>query len=196
MAGAATDAELMVRAREGDTAAFTTLIERHRGWLRQLLYHLSWSREEAEDGVQEVFLRLWQARRNWEPRAALRTYLYTLARNYWLNRSTRGRSPRQVSSLDEAAGPFGRRHLEALPDSRPTPEAQVIRNLEVSRLRRLIDGLPEKQRVVFIMNEYLDLRYAVIAETLGIPEGTVKSRMFQAVQTLREQLGREGGAEQ
>lgn len=184
----ASDAELMARARDGDTDAFTALIERHRDWLRQLLYHLSWSREEAEDGVQEVFLRLWQARRTYEPRAALRTYLYTLARNYWFNRSTRQRSPRQVSSLEEPDGPYGRRRIEELPDRQPTPEAQVLRNLEIYRLRRLVDQLPEKQRVVFIMSEYLDMRYAVIGETLDIPEGTVKSRMFQAVQTLRQGL--------
>lgn len=96
-----------------------------------------------------------------------------------------------MTSLETPAG----RRLEELPDRRPTPEAQVLRNLEVYRLRRLVDQLPEKQRVVFIMSEYLDMRYAEIGETLGVPEGTVKSRMFQAVQTLRAQLSRQGGGE-
>ena len=180
-------------ARQGDAAAFAALVARHRQWLQRFLYHLFWSQDEAEDGVQEVFLRLWLARHRYEPSARLRTYLFTLARTYWLNRSNRQLRPRQIVSLEDQFGPGARRLIEQMADRDPTPEAVVIARYERFRLRRMVDGLPEKQRLVFIMSHFLDMRYAEIGETLGIPEGTVKSRMFHAVANLRERLTRQGG---
>jgi RNA polymerase sigma-70 factor (ECF subfamily) len=74
-----------------------------------------------------------------------------------------------------------------------TPEAEIIARCERSRLRQMVDALPEKQRLVFVMSQYLDMRYPEIGDTLSIPEGTVKSRMFHAIRSLRERLAHEGG---
>jgi len=179
----------MARVCEDDQEAFGILAQRYKDWLTRLLYHLFWNREEAEDGAQEVLLRLWLARRTYEPTANLRTFLFTIARNYWHNRSTRVIRKTHCASLEEQFGPNARRIIEELADESPTPEHLVIQRLEQYRLRRMISGLPEKQRLVFVMSHFLYMRYREIGETLGIPEGTVKSRMATAVETLRQRLG-------
>ena len=191
MSDMASDRELMARVQEGDDGAFGVLADRHKDWLTRLLYHLFWSREEAEDGAQEVLLRLWLSRDRYRPTANLRSYLFTIARNYWHNRSTRVIRKTRAVSLEEQFGPGARRMIEQLADEAPTPEHIVIRRLEQYRLRRAVDQLPEKQRLVFVMSHFLDMRYREIGETLGIPEGTVKSRMAAAVTTLRGSLGEE-----
>lgn len=185
-----TDSELMARVKLDDQEAFGALTERHKPWLTRLLYHLFWSREEAEDGAQEVLLRLWLARGRYEPTANLKTFLFTIARNYWHNRSTRVIRRQPVVSLEEQFGPGTRAVIERLADRSPTPEQQVMERYEVFRIRRAVDSLPEKQRMVFILSQYGDMRYAEIAELLEIPEGTVKSRMATAVQVLRVALSR------
>ncbi|MEI6500619.1 MAG: sigma-70 family RNA polymerase sigma factor [Armatimonadota bacterium] len=180
-----TDAELMARVQHDDPEAFALLAQRYKPWLTRLLYHLFWNREEAEDGTQEVLLRLWLARGRYEPSANLKTYLFTIARNYWHNRSTRVIRKHPVVSLEDQFGPGARMIIEELADRSPTPEQRVIERYEVFRIRRAVDALPEKQRLVFILSQYGDMRYAEVAEVLGIPEGTVKSRMATAVNTLR-----------
>ena len=183
------DQDLMALVQQGDTEAFGLVAQRHKDWLIRLLYHLFWNREEAEDGAQEVLLRLWLARRTYEPTANLRTFLFTIARNYWHNRTTRVIRKTKAVSLEEQFGPNARRVIEELADEAPTPEHIVMQRLEQYRLRRAINQLPEKQRLVFVMSHFLDMRYREIGETLGIPEGTVKSRMATAVETLRGRLG-------
>ncbi|MHB8996124.1 MAG: RNA polymerase sigma factor [Armatimonadota bacterium] len=182
------DSELMARVKLGDQEAFSLLVQRHKPWLTRLLYHLFWSREEAEDGAQEVLLRLWLSRQRYEPRANLKTFLFTIARNYWHNRSTRVIRRQPVVSLEDQFGPGARAIIEKLADQSPTPEQQVMERYEVFRIRQAVDALPEKQRLVFILSQYGDLRYSEIAELLGIPEGTVKSRMATAVEALRRGL--------
>jgi len=183
------DQDLMARVCDGDQEAFGILAQRHKDWLTRLLYHLFWNREEAEDGAQEVLLRLWLARRTYQPTANLRTFLFTIARNYWHNRSTRVLRRSPVVSLEDQFGPNARRVIEELADESPTPEHLILQRLEQFRLRQAINQLPEKQRLVLVMSHFLDMRYTEIGETLGIPEGTVKSRMATAVLALRGRLG-------
>lgn len=182
------DAELMQLVCRGDPEAFAALAQRHKPWLTRLLYHLFWNHEEAEDGSQEVLLRLWLARERYAPGASLKTFLFTIARNYWHNRSTRVIKRHPVVSLEEQFGPWARQVIEELADQDPTPEQVVIARYEVFRLRRAVDRLPEKLRLVFILSQYGDMRYAEVGEVLGIPEGTVKSRMAAAVERLRRAL--------
>lgn len=187
------DLELMARVKLDDQGAFAILVQRHKSWLVGLLYHLFWSREEAEDGAQEVLLRVWLGRKQYEPRAALRTYLFTIARNYWHNRSTRGPRKQPLVSLEDQFGPGARVMIEEMADRSPTTEQVVMRRWELFQIRRAVDQLPEKQRLVFVLSQFGEMKYGEVAEVLGIPEGTVKSRMAAAVQSLRVRLASIGG---
>ncbi|MGD8240021.1 MAG: RNA polymerase sigma factor, partial [Armatimonadota bacterium] len=175
------DAELMTRAKRGDARAFGVIADRYKGWLRRLFYHLFWDWDEAEDAAQEVLLRLWLARERYEPRAKLSTYLFTIARNHWLGQRARANSRPKVVSLQEQFGPGAAGILRRIADEAPSPEDTVIRRYELFRIRRAIDEVPEKHRIVFILCHFEGLRCAEAAEMLGIPEGTVKSRLWHAI---------------
>jgi len=182
------DAELMARAKRGDTEAYGIIVDRYKSWLRRIFYHLFWDWEEAEDAAQEVLLRVWLARERYEPRAKFSTYLFRIARNHWLGQRARTNRRPQIVSLQEQFGPGAAAMLRQMADEAPSPEDTVIRSYELFRIRRAIDELPEKHRLVFILCHFEGLRYAEIAEMLGIPEGTVKSRMSHAVGKLRRKL--------
>jgi len=194
MDATADDVELMRRSKEGDSEAFAVIVQRHKGWLQRLFYHLFWDWEEAQDATQEVLVRVWLARERYEPRARFRTYLFAVARNYWLNRQARSNCRPRALSLQEQFSPETLSLLEKMAGDSPSPEDAVIRSYERFRIRRAVSGLPEKQRLVFILSHFEDLRYAEIAELLDIPVGTVKSRMSHAVQALRDELTEEEGS--
>ena len=181
-----TEEQLMVAAREGDEEAFRTLALRLRDVVSRFLRHLGCDETTVEDLVQETLLRLWSARSRYEQRAALRTYVLTIAKNLWLSHRRRDQTAREVAPADRGDEALdrlllGHNHL-------PEPEAHLLRKYRLFRIRQAITALPERQRLVFVLAHIEDLRYAQIADMLGIAEGTVKSRMHRAIQNLRTTL--------
>jgi len=189
--GEPNDEELMLRARAGDADAFCALAARHQPWIERFLYHMTWDRELAEDGAQEVLVRVWLARERYQPTARFSTFLFTVARNWWRNVRARRNSRPPVVALEEQVGPEARALLRTLTSGDNVPERELLRGYERFRIRRAIDALPEAQRLVFILSHFEDLPHARIAALLGIPEGTVKSRMHHAYRRLREALTEE-----
>jgi RNA polymerase sigma-70 factor (ECF subfamily) len=191
------DIGLMCRARDGDVEAFTRLVGRHRERVEGFLYRLFWDREKAEDGAQEVFLRLWLARHRYQPRARFTTFLYQVAHNYWLNELRKARArPVEVSwneKPDPDGGPGDPRGAPRLPPAPAAsePHYQLFLRYRQWRIREAIARLPEPHRLVFVLGHLEGRRIAEMAEILGIPEGTVKSRMHTAVRLLRGWLGPE-----
>ncbi len=185
------DEELMVRAREGDADAFCELAARHHGWIERFLYHMTWDREEAEDGAQEVLVRVWLARERYEPSARFTTFLFTVARNWWRNRRERWAARSPVVALEDQVGPEARALLRERTTPDDVPERELLRGYERFRIRRAIDALPEAQRMVFVLSHFEGLPHAQIAGLLDIPEGTVKSRMHHAYLKLRDALNEE-----
>lgn len=94
-------------------------------------------------------------------------------------------------SLQDQLGPTAREALRALTTPEDVPERELLRGYERFRIRRAIADLPEAQRLVFVLSHFEDLPYAEIARLLGIPVGTVKSRMHHACRKLREALAEE-----
>jgi RNA polymerase sigma-70 factor (ECF subfamily) len=175
-----TDIDLMLRARAGETAAFHELVRRYRAPLRCFFAALLADRSLADDFVQETFLRLWLARERYEPAGKFSTYLFQIGRHYWLNQRKKQRPEVGLDLCEE----------DALA-SRVTgtqPEAMLLQRYRDARVRRAIDALPEHYRVVFTLSHFDGLKYAEIACQLGIPVGTVKSRMSEAVRRLRAAL--------
>lgn len=173
----------MCRAREGDVEAFAQLVAGHRRRVESFLYRLFWSHDKAEDGAQEVFLRLWMARRRYEPRARFTTFLYQVARNYWLDEARKARVRPEVEWPQGREGALNVPAPEAL-----EPYHQLFLRYRQWRIREAIARLPEIYRVVFVLGHLEERKLAEIAEILEIPLGTVKSRMHAAVRMLRAWL--------
>jgi RNA polymerase sigma-70 factor (ECF subfamily) len=160
------ETDLMRRVKAGDRAAFEDLFRAFERPLGSYLLRLTWNRSLVEDLLQDTFLRVWKAAPGWEPAAKVSTWIFRIAHHLHLNAAAR---------RQERSG--------TLPE-RAAPEAPGAEAAEA--LRELLAGLPEGERAVLLLSEVQGFRYAEIADVLGIPVGTVKSRMSSAVRRLRE----------
>lgn len=181
------DVRLMCQAREGDVQAFSCLFARHRERVEAFLFRLFWDREKAEDGAQEVFLRLWMSRCRYEPRARFTTFLFQVAHNYWLDQLRKtGARPFEVDLTAELESRTPGKALRA--PAATEPHHQLFVRYRQWRIRQAIAQLPEAHRAVFVLVHLEGRRLREAAEILEIPVGTVKSRMHAAVRLLRSWL--------
>jgi RNA polymerase sigma-70 factor (ECF subfamily) len=182
------DAELMELVKRGDFSAFDELYNRHSGPIRRFLFSLAWDQETAEDYLQEVFLRLYRAREHYEPTGRFSTYLFQIAKNYYIaQRRKNARRSEEVSLSEEYRGGFGP-YENLCANERIEPEVHLLEEYRRRKIRQAISLLPEGQKLVFVMAHLEDMKYSEIAEVLKMPVGTVKSRMFAAVRTLKSLL--------
>lgn len=143
--------------------------------LFNVVYRWLWQRDDAAEVVQEAFLRLWAMRGRVDPTTA-RPLVYRIALNLAASRRRRAKVRRWVGL--EAATPRDERH----------PERLMGGATDDARVRAAVDALPEKLRRVITLCELGEMAYRDVAETLGIPEGTVASRRHAALQQLRRAL--------
>jgi RNA polymerase sigma-70 factor, ECF subfamily len=182
------DQELMERLREGDEDAFEGLLARYREAVYRYLAATVRDGAAAEDLLQEVFLRLWTRAEQWDGRGALKAWLFRIATNLALNhlRTVQRRREQPLEIVgDVTAGERADRVPDWLIDtSSPSPEAVLEQAERQALLRRLVDGLPEEKRAVFRLVHEEKMSLQDVADALGIPEGTVKSRLHYARKRL------------
>jgi len=186
------DAELMRRFGGGDDAAFRKLVERHQKALLGFFWRRCLDRATAEDCVQEVFLRLVRHRGSWRPDAKFTTYLYRIAENHWIDRWRSKKAAPQPASLDAGTGDDDADPAAEFASSVAGPRDRAAQLELGEKIRRAVMRLTDEQRSVFALAEVRGMRYEDIGRVLGIPVGTVKSRMHAAVTRLREILAEEG----
>ena len=183
-----TDEVLMERYRGGDVRAFEVLLARHRRPVYNFLLRSVLEPAQAEDLLQETFLRVIKGSEDYERQAKFTTWLYTIARNLCVDASRRAKH-RRVTSLDVPLGEDGSRTLlDVTADSKAMVDRAVIGKQLGQRIEQAVAALVEEQREVFVMREVLDLSFKEIANIVGCPENTVKSRMRYALEKLRDAL--------
>ena len=175
------DWELLAQTAKGDEDAFRRLVVRHQDRLFRLCQRILLDREDALDATQEVFIKLFRKAGKLERRGELFTWLYRVATNHCLNRIRRRRIVRFLPIAEASSGV--RFHPEPVADS-AGPEVELETRQRWEATRRAIGRLPENQRVVLILARFEGLSYRQIAETLGITEGAVESRLFRATRNL------------
>jgi RNA polymerase sigma-70 factor, ECF subfamily len=183
------DVRLMLQVRDDVQGAFETLVERYQHRLMGVLAHLVGRVEEAEDLTQEVFLRVYRARKGYRPRSKFSTWLFTIANNLAMNHLRgKGRHPTVgLGSGDTGSQPMIPATSRAL-SKEGTPSAQM-RKVELSEVvREALDVLVEDQKMAVLLNKFEDMSYAEIAEVMGRSEPAVKSLLARARTALREQL--------
>ncbi len=185
-------AELVTRAREGDRLAFNQLVELHAPTAYNLALRIVHHREEAEDCVQEAFLRAYRGLGNFRGEASFSTWLYRVTLNV-AREAAKKRARRPLSATDlQAEGAedaaeldvFGRR--EALPE--PGPEEAVVAGQKRRVVLQAIAALPLHHREVVVLFDLQGLSYEEIAAILHVRVGTVKSRLSRARLALKEAL--------
>jgi RNA polymerase sigma-70 factor (ECF subfamily) len=178
------DAELVAQWQAGDLRAFECLVRRHERRVFRLLYRMLGSREEAEDATQEAFLSLHRHGHRFRREARFSTFLYRVAANAALNRRrSLGRARARVEEL-------GRRQLagDESPSSAPDPEAAAHGAEVQGAVQRALLELPRDLRIAVVLFDIEGRAYKEIADVLGVPEGTVKSRIHRGRSALRESL--------
>ncbi len=187
------DTELMRRVAAGDVHAFTELVERVLPRLLGYFRRLGADSALAEDCAQEVLFRVYRVRERYRPQARFITYLFHIARNYWIDvYRHRKAQPPTISADAHRGGEEGTGLAAELTREEAPAGADLDRDALASALDRGVAALGEQHREVFVLSQVESLRYQEIAEILGIPVGTVKSRMHAAVRQLRDRLSREG----
>jgi len=178
------EVRIMERLRDGEMDAMAELVDRYQGELVGYFYHHCWDQMQAEDLAQTVFLKVFKARERYKVTAKLRTWIYRIAHNAWVDHLRRRRP---AVSLDAERGENGGA-LKDILAAEDEEEHEDRDDLIRERIRSAVSELPQGQQDVFILANNQDMKYQEIGHVLGIPEGTVKSRMHAAVRALRTQL--------
>ncbi|MBN2198430.1 MAG: sigma-70 family RNA polymerase sigma factor [Candidatus Aminicenantes bacterium] len=180
------DRELVKHALQGDRNAFEMLVLRHQQPLFNYLGRLVGERETALDFTQEVFLRAFAKLESFRPEYKFTTWLYRIASNCVIDHWRKKNIP--CLSLDRSSGPDGEDAQRQAVD----PSLSVVAGLEQAELRerieRGLERLPPELRELFVLRHVSGFSYDEIAAIKGQPSGTVKSRVFQAKETLRRMM--------
>lgn len=184
---AKSDQEWMLRLRAGDDNAFNVLVAKYRVPVVHFLYRIVHEPALAEELAQEVFLRVYRARRSYKPRAKFSTWLFRIATNVALNALRDGRMRRaRESSLEESEAGFS--VLATASDPVLNAEQAMLVAERQKLIRQAVEALPEKQRLAVLLHKYQDMDYEQIAEILGCSQSALKSLLFRAYETLRVKL--------
>jgi RNA polymerase sigma-70 factor (ECF subfamily) len=187
------DEALVLRFREGDRSALGVLVRRHQTALYNFAIRHVRDRTSAEDIVQEAFVRVAQSAAEFKVEARFTTWMYTIVRNLCIDQLRRA-AHRRHASLDESRrgadedGPtLGERTADAA--GRADVERSAVGTELRTRIVAAVEELPEEQREVYLLREVSNMKFKEIADMIGIPENTVKSRMRYALERLQEALG-------
>ncbi len=181
------DVALMLRFQRGDDLAFQELVERNHARVIGLIYRFISNAADAEDLAQEVFLRIYRARRTYRPTAKFSTWMFRITANVSLN-ALRSRSVRKDDVSIDQVTDFGD-GPRAMPDPEAAPPDHDLYRTELQeKVREALAELPEKQRLAVVLNKYEGMSYADIAETLGCSTMAVKSLLARARENLRDRL--------
>jgi RNA polymerase sigma-70 factor (ECF subfamily) len=178
------DAELIAQAQRGDGHAFGMLVTRYQDRIYSTCYRMCSNADDAADLTQTAFVKAFEALPRFEARANFFTWLYRIAVNLILSeRRTRLRRPRLVR--DDGAD-AGVQREPAAPDG--DPQQPALTGERRRRVESALQQLDEEFRAAVVLSDIEELDYATISEILGVPVGTVKSRIHRGRTLLRELL--------
>ncbi len=180
----------MLEVRDGSATAFEELVLRYQHRLVAVLQHLVGNRDWAEDLAQEVFLRIYRARKTYVPGAKFSTWMYTIANNVAAN-ALRNRSRRREVSLEtQQSGLSGARPMERLlqASSGQMPARQLDKAETRQMVRMALEALNDRQRMAVLLSKFEEMSYADIAEAMELSPQAIKSLLSRARVNLRDVL--------
>jgi len=185
------DREDALRAVSGDESAFEALVERHQNRIYTWIYFMVFDQQIAEDLAQEAFLRAFTGLKTFRFEAKFGTWLTRIATNVTLHHFERGRAQKRSGrtiSIDASRDSADSSGPMEIPDRTHLPEEWAMRNERQRAILDAVSALPEDYRSALALRELSHRSYQEIAEDLGLPIGTVKSKIFRARQILQDRL--------
>jgi len=172
--------ELVQRAQTGDSRAFAELVETHLNFAYHVALRTLNNTQDAEDVVQEAFIKAWKALRGFRAEASFRTWLYRIVMNLCYSQLPKLR--REIRSLDEDNGKLNLVELK----TEFNPAAFLEGKEFIETVQSQIEVLPKKYQILLLLRHQQGCSYAEIAEIMDLPLGTVKTGIFRARERLRE----------
>ena len=179
------DGAVVLRAQSGDGDAFRMLVERHSRSVFRLAFRMTGNEQDAEDVVQETFLRAYKQLHNYESRSTFSTWLYRIASNYSLDliRMRRRHQEKRESDPEE-----GRSIFDTVAAPEPGQDRLVFSTQVQQRLTAAMNELSELERSAFVLRHFEGLSIEQIGGMLGTSLNATKHSIFRAVQKLRKRL--------
>ena len=182
-----TDEQAMWRVQtQDDETAFAQLVRRWEGPIQRLCLRMTGDLHRGEDLAQEAFTRVFAKRKEYQPSGKFSTWLWRIALNLCYD-ELRRRQRREETSLDGMGGE-AMAALEAFVAPEPAPDKSLVEQERSELVRKALMQLTETYRTVLVMRHYEDLKFREIADVLDVPEGTVKSRMAEALTQMNRIL--------
>ena len=178
--------DIFQRIRAGDMAAFEELVRQYQPYAYSLAVRLLCNESEAEDAVQDTFIRVWRTIDRYDPSMQFSTWLYRIVTNLCLDK-LRARHRRGWISFQEENGNDQAIDIRANVDLDELISAENL----ISIVRSLSDDLPETQRLVFVLRDLQDLSIEDVCNVTGLSEGSVKTNLHYARRKIREHLMRD-----
>ena len=179
------DAAAVARVRSGDKDSFRLLVERHSQTIFRLAFRMMENEQDAEEVVQETFLRAYRALDGFESRANFGTWIYRIALNRCYDLLAQRKSRPITQSREDPDAPD---LVEQIPTTNPNPERSVLsREIEV-RVRSAMEQLTTGERIAFVLRHFEGRSIEEIARALNVRQGLAKNRVHRAVKKLRQQL--------
>lgn len=193
-AGATGEIALLDQCRQGDPEAFARLVDLHEGMVFNLAARLLGDAEEARDLSQEVFLQVYRSLAGFRGASSLKTWIYRIVVNQCRNRRRFWKRRRRDRCFPiEELKPADEMEAKARGEEAPGPLEALERAEQARGVQEALLGLSFEHRVILLLREVEELPCADIASTLGLAEGTVKSRLSRAREALREAVLRRAG---
>jgi RNA polymerase sigma-70 factor (ECF subfamily) len=167
------DRELVERCRKGEDEAWRELVDRYGQKVYSVAYHFTLKREDAEELAQEIFLKVFENLHRYEGSFPLVAWIVSLSRNLCIDRYRRRKRERSFRFVSQEA-------VEPLLQSGDNPAAETIRKERVQLLFSALAEIPEELAEILVLRDLDGLAYDEIGKALGLPDGTVKSRLFRA----------------
>jgi len=189
------DSELVKQCLTGDNSAWEALLKAHTRKIYNLCYRFTGRAPEAEELTQEIFIKVFRTLSSYQrAQAPFTIWLQRVARNHLIDHYRRSKRDRVTSSLEDDLG-----HLEVKPSPSEDPLAQVESRERKELLQRALEKLTPDMREAIILRDFHDLDYDEIAQVLGVPSGTVKSRInrgrLELARVLKRIQGMKGPAQ-
>lgn len=186
-----TDYELVKKFRAGDSAAFETLVHRHRQMCFSFIYRMVGNQAAADDLFQDTWLKVLRNAHTYVPKAKFSTWLLQIARNTTLDHFKRENLRAHVS-LDAPVANDEKTLSSIVPSAGPQPEEVLLSREVTDEVQKAICRLPIKQQEALVLRIYHQMPYAEIAQLLDTPEGTAKYWVHEAVKALTAHLEARG----
>ena len=192
MAGSDDDTETVARARAGDADAFRRLVERHSRDVFRLAYRMTRNEHDAEDVVQEAFLRAYRNLDRFEQRSNFGSWIYRIAANCAYD-SLRARDRRQENALRETSDDTSDGPAPELPSEAPTPDRLVFGGEVRRRVQLAMRRMSALEKSAFTLRHFEGMSIEEIGRALDLDASAAKQSVFRAVRKVREALGRDPG---